>query len=313
MAAEKSLEIGKYGEKVIYRLLEYFGWTPIINNVDIECIRPELHNRKLKTHGIDYIKHYICPVQSDAQKTVVISAKYYEKYPFDPTKQLKEFLTDIGQWLFCIKPNAEYGRKKIKREIKDLQLRGLLFYLNHNEGFRDTIRNKIKQFRFSGNISFEPIYIIDNLRATFFYSIVEYFHRNYPGKELTYAYAETEYNLATFDNISYGNILPIEYMVSDIIPIRVDIDDERKILLVFSNNNYSDDSCTKIISFCKSFTKGGWNSKTIILYPDYRELKHGKKVSKILSTLSDVSYAKQISLESYPLLDFRKLEEGKDE
>lgn len=310
MAGEKSKEIGEYGEKVILRLLEYFGWTPILKNLDIECIRPELHKRKLKKHGIDYIKHYRCPLQSDTQKTIIISAKYYKDYPANPTLKVKEFLLDIGSAMFCIKPNSEYGRKKIDKSIKDLQLRGLLFYLNHDEGFEDSILDKIDQFRVSKEIhSFEPIYIIDNKRATFFYSIVEYIRRNFKEKAVQFAYAETEYNLDSFNNTSSGSLMPLEYIVSDLIPMRVDIDDERKALLLFTNNPFSKESFARLVGFCKSFTNG-WNSKTVILFSDYRELKHKSDVDAVLSNLLESSFAKQISVESFSLQDFRKLEEN---
>lgn len=308
MSGEKSKGIGELGEKVVYNLLRNFGWTPILENIDIECQRPEYHKRPSKAHGVDYIKHYNCPLYTDTQKTVTISAKYYKDYPKNPKTKTKEFLLELAQSMNCLKFNKTYGRKKLSKSTKEVQLRGLLFYLNHNEDFNDSIIEKLGSYQFPADMKFDPLFIVDNKRASFFYSAIEFYKTKDLNNTIKFAYPTTEFNMDSFENCSYGRILPLEFIVSDILPMRIDHNDQNKELLLFTNNSFSKDNLSRLISFTKNFTSS-WSSKITILYPNYRESKNSQEVSEVLMEIEDFTFANSINVNSFPITDFRKLEE----
>lgn len=308
MAGERSKEIGEYGEKVISNILNLIGWAPFINNIDIECYRSTLHNKKLNKHGLDYIKFYKCPIHSDTQKTIAISAKYNKQYLANPAPKVKDNLIDLGDTMNCLKHNEKYNNKKIEGHVKHNDLMGILFQLNHSGGYRDDLISKIGQLRISPDKSYKPIFIIDNRRASFYYSVVENYKSIAESNEPIFAYPQTEFNMDSHTNLSEGRILPIEFLVSDIIPMKIDKGNDIKELLLFTNNNFSKESLNRLVSFSKSFTNG-WSSTIKILFPDYRELHNFKDVSDILASIEEHSFANSITVGSYNLIDFRKLEE----
>lgn len=309
MPGEKSKEVGEIGERVVSRLLEAIGWKPFQEKIDIACHNPDYHKKKLKKHGLDYFKAYLCPIQSDSQKTVFISSKYYESYPADPSIKVRDFIEDLGQTMACGKLDPDYGQKRLKKGIKEVQTRGLLFYLGHGDDHRISILSDLKKFRYSNQFAFDPITIVDNRRASFLYSITEFVKTNFHTDSPMFAYAQTENNMDAFETTSFGSILPVEYLASELIPFRVDTGEDKRHLLLFTTDAFSENSLSKLMSFSKNFTNG-WNNKTTIYFSDYREMHHKAIADGVKSSFVESEHSQNSFVESFPFLDYRKLEES---
>lgn len=307
MPGETSKEIGEIGEKVVSRLLGYIGWSPLIGNRDIDCHRPEIHETKTKKHGIDGMKYYRCPLFSTTQKTVVISVKYYESYPSNPSKKTREFLVDLQRALFCLHYDLDNGKKKIEKDIRDIHIRGLLFYLSHSGENEEDIITKLDAFRTTDKGPYDPVFLVDNRRASFLYSVVCNHRLTNKTDEISFSYPRTDLNSISYDKQSSGKILPIELLASGIIPIRTEIAGLR-ILDIYVDEPFSKESLSVMLGFAHDYTNA-WASKTRIFYSSYRKIKHSSDVAEAIAQYSDPMIAETVEVLSFPINDFRKLEE----
>lgn len=308
MPGEWSKEVGEYGEKVISRLLDLFGWKPYKHPVQVPCHRPDLHKLKTDIHGLDYLKYYDCPLYSNTQKTVAISAKYYEAYPSDPTAMAKKFIMDLGKTMHCLKLDKDLGKFKINQSMREIQVRGVLFYLNHTNDFKENMIKKIGKFRNSDPVTYEPIFIVDNNIATFLYSAINHFKSTNPDSELIYSYPCTEQNIQGFEKITSGKTLPLEFFVANMLPVKVEKNGIKKLFL-YLNDSFSKENLSSIIGFCHQYTNG-WANEIIIHFTEYRELHNNKDVSEVFTKYSDQNLTNEINIKSFNLIDFRELEEN---
>lgn len=106
-------------------------------------------------------------------------------------------------------------------------------------------------------------------------------------------YHNTGLNSINLQSLSYGDFLPIQYLFSDIIPVRVESNGKIE-LLIFSKDEFSLENFSKLLDFAKSFDHLGTTNSTTLSFPDFNDLEHSSAIKKKLIKFGNYSY--QINL-----------------
>ncbi|SHF07510.1 hypothetical protein SAMN05444392_10766 [Seinonella peptonophila] len=309
MAGEDSKNSGEFGEKIVEGLLELIGWSSFQKGLGIDCFDGDLHKigKSPKTrHGIDFYYSYDCPLVDYRREDIVISVKHTTKpYPLkNPTTKFKEYLKDLAHAIECFEQDIEYKSSlNTSNYIKDVNTTGVLFWLSSNKDEKyGSVIEKITNFRPNSNLSFNSIYLVDNKRATFLLNTINYarnYARNkYNTDEVKFVYPSTGYNSSPLNKVSSGDILPVQYINSTILPVRVDVENQVSILLLFINDCFSEQSLKRLVGLSHNLTEG-WASEKTILYPDYSYIKHNHTVSKVKQQYRDQKFIKDVYVSSY--------------
>lgn len=307
MSGEVSKENGEYGEKIVQKFLELIGWGNNEHPVTVTCHSPN-HKTKggnqKKDHGLDFLFRYSCPLKSNIQKTIAISAKYYSAYPKDPSSKTKEFIFDLGSTMYCLSKDKTLGQKKIDKFSNRIEFEGLLFYLTQEDASNYSILDKLKSFRKTDKDFYYPIHLIDNSCISFIYSSLKELKSRYNDNYL-YSYFTSSQNVGDTVDLT-GKIMPVEYINSGILPFQVQ-DKDGKTLVLYVKSNFSEENFASLVDFSIKYTNS-WASKVMIYFPDYKEREHKNIISSVLSTFHKNETEKIISVMNYTYQDFRQLE-----
>ncbi|ERI11808.1 GapS4a family protein [Aneurinibacillus aneurinilyticus] len=307
MPGEKSKSSGEFGEKIVNKILKLIGWVDLRKGVDIDCCEGEKHKNgknERKTHGIDYLFSYECPLCNNTQEDILISVKHTtNKYPAKPTNQFKEYLIDIAKTLECFPHDNEYGNQSINPSLYEARFNvsGVIFWLsNHQDDKDEGIIEKISDFRLGQEIEYGPVYLVDNKRANFLLKVINYVTSKY-SENFRFVYPSTGYNNADIlKKNSSGRILPVQYINSSILPIRIDEQDKGGTLLLFVNEEFDEWRLKRLIGLSHFLTEG-WGDKKIILFPDYNDLEHSNIVSNVKQLFADGNFREKVMVKSFSL------------
>lgn len=309
MGGEKSKEIGDYGEKIVGKLLNLIGWEAYLHPVEIPCHNASFHKTKQgapkKDHGLDFLFRYKCPLVVDVQKTVSISAKYPNNYSTGKNN-LGKYISELGNTIHCLMFDKDIGQFSISTEISRIEHVGLLFYITHDDDKNMNFLDTITQIRHTDKIEYKPIYVIDNKIATFLFSSVKDAQQYFSNKKIRFAYSNTEQNIGDIDGRLNGTILPIEFLTSGLLPVQVD-NNEGKHLVLYSLEAFSEDSFESLFYFACKFTSGWAQSVTLKFY-DYNERTHKNIISKVLSMKQEEQLTNKTKVENFSNLDFKDME-----
>ena len=175
MSGEKSKKSGEFGEDIAIKMLRMIGWSDPPSGYDIPCHNGKYHattDGERRTHGVDISYNYESMLITNRQESCVISVKYRDKYPISPTSEFKGFLTELALTIDCFRYHEQY-LQNVSTNIDSKNLNGILIWLSRNDKHTADIIEKIKDFRMTEDLSYGPIYLIDNLRASFLYSVIK--------------------------------------------------------------------------------------------------------------------------------------------
>jgi hypothetical protein len=184
---------------------------------------------------------------------------------------------------------------------------GVLFWLNNTQNSNDDIIDKISSVGITEVDTHEIVYIVDNKRISFIYDSLKYARQIFAGSEIEFFYFDTGKNNNPLSKKSSGTVLPIEYINTSILPLRVAIKDTENVaLMLFSIENFSDDGLKQLIGMAHNLSNN-WASKIIICFPDYSHLNHQNTVAAIKTSFSDKKTTARLEVNSYSA-DFRNLQ-----
>ncbi len=308
---EKSKKRGEFGEKVVEELLALIGWKPFIMGRDIECINPIEHSistKERKDHGVDFTYQYDCPFFSNRQQFVLISAKYTDNYPSNPNSTFKSHIKDIAFALECFKKSSL--RNELKIFGKDDEYTGVIFWLdNGKKGQFDDVIEKLANLKIDNNLELlNSIYLVDNKRAKFLYDTMNfaksYFKKNEEDR-IEFLIPNTGYN-STLETRKTSNIvLPVQYINSSILPLKIFQSKETEILVLNVIDNFEKEYLQRLISLAQKLTEG-WGSKIYILFPEFNKDKYGESVDGIKSKFIDKTFVCKIEVDTFNK-DFRNV------
>jgi len=308
---EKSKKSGEYGENVVKRLFALIGWTNMIEGEDITCHKNKLHAHKKDservTHGLDFIFNYESPLTVGKQECNIISSKYNDKYESVNSK-FKDHLKDISYAMECF-PYSEYYTTNVNTRIEVKNINGIIVWLSREDDFKKSLYEEVLNFRNSENLTYKPVMLIDNLRASFLYSIA--IDLNKVGyQNASFIYQSTGSNITTIARKSDGSILPVESLTSSMQFIKVSNTNE-EILMIYSLFSFDENALLRIIGLARDLTEQ-WASKIIIKFPNYDDFNHANSVRVAKSKYEERKLVDKISVKKFDIVTFRNLEGEND-
>ena len=310
MGGEISKKSGEIGEQIAEKVLNLIGWKTLDKGFNVKCIKNTEHSnedgKKRILHGIDFYFNYRCPLSDRVQENVIISVKNRMLYPTsERTKraQTKEFLRDLSQAIECFVKSEKYNENKMEG-LKKINNTGVLFWINSNENKNDEIIKDIADMQITTNDIKFPMYIVDNNVANFLCQSIEYAQKFFDDKTVMFLYPSTGYNNSNYDKKSCGEILPVQYINSHIIPFKVE---ERNMLIITSMDGFNKEELPRLIALAQDLTNS-WGDRIILAYPDYDSSKHKDDVTWAKRKFQDNKFIERIEIASY-VQDFRNLKE----
>ncbi|WP_294962709.1 hypothetical protein [uncultured Flavobacterium sp.] len=303
MGGEVSKRNGEFGEERVEKFLELIGWNNPRKGVPIKCINQDNHNKSIKSgsHGIDFGYTYISPLIDGELIDLSISSKFTAgNYPNSPNAKFKEYIFDLSTTIECYdgtEKKAEILRGF--RNFEKIKNIGVLFWLTNSKEIEKGLFEKISTSRFDDELSFETIYVVDDYRYNFITKSIKFGKNFFPGGNLDFHYPDTGKNILPIYKKSYGQFLPVEYINSSILLLRLENPNSNEnILMISVLDNFHKDDFKMLLGLSQNLSKA-WASKTIICFPDYNFIDHGEEVKSIISQFEEVYIKKNIEVLNY--------------
>lgn len=302
---EWSKKIGEYGENVVEKFLSVIGWTNPAKGIEISCARQnEEHKNKdgksVRTHGIDFLYSYMSPLVDGQLNNIIISSKFKtEKYPSSPTKVFKDFFEDLANTIDCFDASEQKNQVlEVHKQFSCINDVGVLFWLNNQKDSNDDLISVIA----NANIDMcmdKTIYIMDNKRVAFILDLIN-FLKALNKYDYSFFYPSTGQNVNPITRTDNGTILPVEYINSSIIPIRLENKNNHNEVSFFigSIDGFDQDGFMRLMGLAKDMSKH-LTGEVIIGFPDYNYLEHENAVSIAKHGYEDVDFAKTVSVVNY--------------
>lgn len=258
---ETAKKSGEIGEALASALLERIGWAPLMKNVSIGCNTPTHLNEEgnpRRTHGEDQIFVYHSRFHDDRTDVVHVSNKnILGKYPKAGTlkSQFKGHIAELLQTIECAKYDPKIREITNQfRTKKDLSHSGLLIWLqNDRDDIEKDIKEELENVRLEGD-STDPVYLVDNERASFLLKAVDDLVKRATKGSFEFFYPRIGTALSVEENRT-GNLIPLELIVSDIIPAVIRSNDSQE-MIIYANVEFDSDSYAKLISYGLNFATG---------------------------------------------------------
>lgn len=295
---EKSKMIGEFGEKTVENFLKLIGWGEAPRNIEFFCHK-EKHDKT--THGLDFFFPYKSPLVDFVLKKINISVKFTDKpYPNSPNSTFKDYFKDLASTIECFKSSPEY--KQIIKPIKDYSKGediGVLFWLSNDpETYTDLIP-KIANSILPADYNYDNIYIVDNKRIDFIYLSLKFAHSNFTDSDVSFFYPDTGKNINPTIKKNFGKILPVEYINSSILPLRIENKTTKQTTLaLFTIDSFEIEDLKRLISLSQELSKS-WSSNILLCFPDYNEIRHVGEVRTAKSIFEDSNLTHNILVKSY--------------
>lgn len=293
---EYAKRIGEVGEAVVADFLSLIGWKDPLRNDDIESIDKEFRKR---TNGIDGYFHYINPMISDTIENVLYSCKYStDPYPLSQiVTQFKERYTELAKAIESfkkseLKQHTIYLHENISSHFD----RGILFWLNNaGKGEQDLI-SRLNKIELNTNINHDGIFLVDNKRIEFIYDSLCYTQLKFKEYDIDFLYFNNGLNNDD-KNLRNGKIMPVQFINSSILPLRVSKKEETAIILL-TIEDFDKDDLMKYMGIAKNIACNAQGS-TIIGFPDYLETEHKPIVNSIKQIFNDPSFTSNLQVVNY--------------
>lgn len=308
---EWSKSVGEKGEKIVdYFFKEILGYDNILPNKSIDCNKGSKHKEKSSkgektTHGIDALLSINSPLEDQLLDVVVISSKFTSKaYPNSPKTKFKEYIIDLAYTIECFKNSKLLS--EINRSFKNVsrtEVTGILVWTSNESPEDDSFIAKVSNIQLDSGVVFDKIIVVDNDRLNFFVQTVHEAKKVFGYENVKFVYHNTSLNNITLQSLSYGDFLPIQYLFSDVIPVRVDNKGEIE-FIIFSKENFSKENFSKLLDFAKSFDHLHTTSKIILSFPDYNDLEHESIIRSELFKFTGYKYGKDLFVKKHNT-DFR--------
>ena len=293
---------GEYGEKIVANLLKLIGWENVNNGVTVPCVYEEKHIKEGKKtsekHGIDYVFQYKSPLRDATKHDILISVKCRDKYPkteIGVKSKFKEFLVDLAYATECY-PSCDVSKRKVHNTDKKV-ISGLIIWIDRNrEDGREyeSVVDKIGGFYLKEDCTYDTIALIDNKRAQFLYTILTFTHTRYGKEHVGFFYINTGLNNANLNRLYIGNVIPFEYINSDVIPLAITTDIS-KILFLATTDSFCEEYLMRLIGLAQELTNA-WAANVVIAFPDYNKFEHNENVINAKNSFDDSNFVNKIEV-----------------
>lgn len=129
-----------------------------------------------------------------------------------------------------------------------------------------------------------PLFFLDMSRASFIKEVISHFRALKQGKEYHFYYPKLGNVIASADE-RYGDLLPIELIASDLIPIRFMLG-EKPSLCLYAKQAFSEESLKKLCSLAFDFSDG-WVPDIFIGLESYHPANDKQEKEAILMSFQE--------------------------
>jgi hypothetical protein len=302
---EWSKKIGEYGEKVIENFFEAIGWSDLSKGIELPCINGKKHlndkGNPKQTHGIDFLYSYINPLVSAQLNNVLISSKFQnKKYPNNPSSTFKAFIDDLIETLECFDGSESKSSISLGFQCSTINDVGVLFWLNNQLDSNDDLILSVSNSRIADTQTNKTIFVMDNKRVAFILEIMKYIKMKSEKFDYSFYYPNTGQNLNPQGRQNVGKVLPVEFLNSSIIPIRLENKDnpKEKCLFLATIDSFEEDDFTRLMGLAKDITTD-LAGEVIIAFPDYNELTHKNLETSAKQKFSVPEFTKTVSVVNF--------------
>ena len=307
---EKAKASGEYGEKIVHNLLELFGWKNCLSGVTIPCVYQDNHKKKnsdkSEKHGIDYVFKYKSPLRDATRQDVLIRVKCRDGYPKTEggiRNKFKDFLLDISYASECY-PACEIAKQKIQGTTNKV-CSSLIFWIDRNRDDgkeNESVVDKIGNFNLREECHYDIVALIDNNRAQFLYTTINFARAKYGVENCKFFYINTGLNNSNLDRKYSGSILPFEYLNSDVLPMAINDNNQKKLLLLVKDE-FCKEYLMRLIGLAQELTSD-WATKIIIAFPNFNSFEDNETVVACKAEFEDSSFIDKVTVITY-IPDFR--------
>jgi hypothetical protein len=310
---EWSKKIGEYGEEVVELFFTVIGWNDLTKGVDIPCINQDKHKNKSgnsrSSHGIDFLYSYINPLVNGELKNILVSSKFKTaKYPNSPSSQFREYMEDLIVALECY----EYSERKQSMAssfnhstTNDV---GVLFWLNNASDSSDDLINAVSTVRTLETQMNSTIFIMDNKRVAFILEVMKYIKTKSDKYDYDFYYPNTGKNINPLQRENVGKRLPVEFLNSSIIPIKLVNKDNPKEITWFlaTSDDFEENDLMRLMGLAKDITTE-LVSQITIAFPDYEKIKHEEMVTSAKQKFQSNEFTKNVKVINFlnPITSFK--------
>ena len=309
---EWSKSIGEKGEKIVKFIFEeLLQFNSLVENSSIQCNNSREHKRKSAkkdrtTHGLDGLFYSESPIEDGLLDTVIISSKYTNNYPKSPKTLFKEHLKDLAHTIECFKNSKENSEINQKfNSVTKTEITGVLVWLSNGDDSNYDITSKVTNIIIDNSLVFDKIILLDNNKINFLYESIYRIIKINSKQNVSFAYHNSSLNYNGLRSHYYGTSFPINYLFSDIIPLRVKKNNE-VYLTIFINDDFSKENFSQILSFAMTFDHLNSIEKTIINFTQYDNLTNENIVKDILTTFPKYKFEDNLYIKKFPS-DYRDL------
>lgn len=159
------------------------------------------------------------------------------------------------------------------------------------------VLEKLSKLEAPKDFNHDGIFLVDNKKIEFFFKAIEFAKRKYPGKEIQFTYFSTGLNNDN-ETPKNGSIMPVQYLGSNILPMRVQTDADKSTLILCSRENFEEEELIKLIGLSKNIT-ANYQSNTIIAFPDYNRVQHEQLVDSAKLIVEESSFTNTLLVENF--------------
>lgn len=296
---EKSKFIGETGEKTVENFLNLIGWNDTSKGIEFPCF-DDLHNKE-RTHGLDFFFKYVSPLVDGVLKKINISVKFTDNaYPPSPNSKFRDHIIDLAESMECFRYSENYSEitKSIREQYQTSENIGVLFWLSNENSVHEDITTKVANATLPSTYNFDSIYLVDNRKLEFIFSSITFAKSINTNYNLSFFYQDTGKNINPTIKKNFGIILPVEFINTSVLPIRLENPSDNSTKLVLACiDNFNIEDLKRLISLSQELTNS-WSSDILIAFPDYNVTRNSKEV-EIAKSSFESSFTKNISVVSF--------------
>lgn len=297
---ENSKKIGEHGESYVEKILNAVGWSDLKKGIELKCSNEYHVNKKgnpLRTHGIDFQYSYISPLVDGQLNNVIVSVKNQD-YPNNPSQKFREFMKELAAMIECYDCSEQKQNVTSNFHCNSINDIGVLFWIEKDENSSSDLIKSVSSVRLD-EIKNNVIYVVDSRRAKFILEVMR-FIKTKNDCSYSFYYPLTGRNINPQNRNNIGKILPVEYLNSSIIPIKLEKKDNNKeiSLLLATIDNFEAGDFMRLMGLAKDISTN-LVGEVIIAFPNYDQLKHSNVVNELKQGFQDADFTKTVSVINY--------------
>lgn len=285
MAGEISKAIGERGEEVAKKIFqEILGYENILTGLNIDCFKGLEHKlssskSERTSHGIDGLIGDMSELSNRTLDIGYISVKKTEKVGYKKS-DLSKHIRDIVYGLECFKKSKTLSDfKKKYSNVKDAEIVGILIWFSDLDDNYQSVEEYLNEFNIPATLYFENLIILDNKKISFFINTILQ-DKNIFGKEnVSFVYHNSGLNPSIQQY--YGKKIPLYYLYSDIIVLRINHNNEI-ILKFYYTGEFEKDILCGMIDLAIDYDKLDSINRIIFSFKNYIKSQNDMIVNETL-------------------------------